>query len=163
MTAATTSLIMDDEGLFFNTGQTNYGPLAISEGFTLTKLEVFGHISVKSQVLVLGDTYVSSTRMFGVQWGFGGYTPYDFATAGEIDGHTWLFAQSIGKTAIEDITWSPSTNDANHISSGQFYRSMYFQVPSPSETREYYLSIGDFTTGTPFEYKIFGTFRLWYE
>lgn len=163
MTATPTSLFMVDEGEFFNTGQTQYGPLSIAPGFVLTKLEIRAHICFRAATIDHLTPNIQATHMFGVQWGFSGYTPYDFNTAAELDGHTWLFGHSIAAVGDFAVVWSPSTADANYLTTAQFEKTMFFQQAPHELTRDFYLSISDQTSGAPAEYRIFGTFRLWYE
>lgn len=162
MTASSTSLFIVDDGEFYRTGQTNYGPLGVGAGFRLTKLEVFGSIAFKSTVLSPGPGYMFSRHVVGVQWGFAGYVPYDFFTAAELDGHTWLFGQDVEPSASAAF-WAPETDSAVVYDRYQFGYRKFFQEIDHSLGRDFYLSFCDMTTGAPAEYRVFGTFRLFYE
>lgn len=161
MTANTLTLFIHDDTAFYQSGQTNYGPIPIGSGFTITKTEIKGSLAFSPHTTP-PTGYLADVMQIGVQYGSSGYTPYDFETEAEVDEHTWLMAQTIPASPV-GVFWTPETNSSQVIDRYLLDFTIYSQIVSRETIADFYLSISQISDLDPFEYRLFASFRMWFE
>jgi hypothetical protein len=161
MTASTSTLVIRDDGLDFNTSQTNYGPIGLGAGFIVSKIEVAGEISFEGYLTDITQ-WVFSPSLIGVQYGGSGYTPYDLVTAAEIDDHTWAFAQQI-EPPSQDLVLAGSSGSSQILPRYAFTYTKYYQLLTKGTVADFYLSVNNVISGSYVPFRTYATFRMWYE
>lgn len=162
MTAQTSTRIMRDDTGDWVFEQTNTGIAELGSGFTATKFEVRGGISLQVTPMTV-DRWDYCQIMLGIQYGPSGYTPITMTLGSAIDISQWVFVETLPSMGALP-TWSDETLTGGRMNNMNVDRTDFRQLLVPGSGYDFYLSVAsnvtiDFLTG----YRAYLTARMWFE
>jgi len=163
MTAITSTRLLHDDGPDWFLEQQDDPIALIDSGFTITKTEVRGGISLQTFPLTV-DGFVPSQYMMGIQYGPEPYTPVPLNTDPTIDDNLWVFAETIPSNA-NSPAWSDETKTGGYMQQVNVDRTDYRQiVVPPGVAYKFWFSVGpNIDISLLLGFRRFLSVRLWVE
>ena len=163
MTAVTSTRLLHDDGADFFFEQEDEPIAVVGSGFTVTKFEVRGGISLQTFALTVDD-FVPSQYIMAIQYGPDPYTPVPVNLDTAVDSNLFVFAETIPSNA-NSPSWSNEADTGGYMMQLNVDRTDYRQILVPDGiSYQFYFSVGPNIDGSLLlGFRRFVSVRMWLE